>query len=75
MKYKLQAYYQTKVIPFLKEFARLLVFSLPALLIQLVTENPALTGTYGTIILYVLRSWDKSIHEDNTNDKSGLLPF
>lgn len=57
------------------EFARLLVFALPGFLITVLTNNPELGGSLGATILLVLKSVDRAIHEDKTNDIKGLLPF
>lgn len=57
------------------EFARLLVFSIPGLLITVLTNNPELGGTSGGLILAVLKSYDRGVHEDKTNNVKGLLPF
>lgn len=59
----------------LKELGRLLVFSLPGALILFFTNSPELAGAYGVPILYLLRAVDKGIHEDETNDAKGLVPF
>lgn len=66
---------KTKLIAAGKEALRILVFALPAILIQVFTDNPALAGTYGGTILLILRSWDKAIHEDKSTETKGLLPF
>lgn len=58
----------------LKEFARLLIFALPAILIQLLTNDPALAGQYGVSALILLKTLDKAIHEGN-NQYKGILPF
>lgn len=57
------------------EAARLLVFSIPGILITVFTSNPELGGSLGATILLVLKSVDRAIHEDKTNDVKGLLPF
>lgn len=58
-----------------KEFSRLLIFAIPGILIQVLTNNPELSVGWGGIALGFLKSWDRSIHEDTANDKNGLLPF
>jgi hypothetical protein len=63
------------IVEGLKEVARLLVLSLPALLIELLTDDPNLAAGYGTLILFVLRALDKYIHENPNINKNGLLPF
>jgi hypothetical protein len=57
------------------EFARLLVFAIPGLLITVLTNNPELGGSAGTIILALLKSVDRGIHEDKSTPSTGLLPF
>ena len=59
----------------LLEAARLLVFAIPAILITVLSDNPTLGGSLGGTILLVLKSIDRSIHEDKTNNVKGLLPF
>lgn len=63
------------IIEGLKEVGRLVIFALPTVLIQIFTDNPALAGTYGTVILIALRAIDKAIHEDKTIKAKGILPF
>lgn len=58
-----------------KEVLRLVVLAIPALLIQIFTGNPQLTGTYGTVILFVLRAIDSYIHNNKNIQANGLLPF
>lgn len=57
------------------ELARLLVFALPGLLITVMTNNPELGGSLGTVILALLKSIDRGIHEDKSTTSTGLLPF
>lgn len=57
------------------EFARLVVFALPGILIAVLTSNPELGGAYGALILGILKSIDRGIHEDKTTEAKGLLPF
>lgn len=59
----------------LKELLRLAIFAIPAALIQILTNDPTLTGTYGAGILFILRAVDKTIHDNKNNDKNGILPF
>lgn len=59
----------------LKEIGRLLVFSLPAALILLLTENPEIAGQFGIPLLFLLRAVDKGIHEDKSVESRGLVPF
>lgn len=59
----------------LKELGRLVVFAIPAILIQVVTDNPNLTLGYGSVILGVLRAVDKAIHDNPDIKSKGLLPF
>lgn len=66
---------KTALFEGLKEVGRLVVFALPAVLIQILTDNPALAGTYGTGILILLRALDKGVHEDETIEAKGILPF
>jgi len=66
---------KTTLVAFLKELARLVIFSLPGALILLFTQSPELAGAYGVPILYILRSIDKGIHEDETTTAKGLVPF
>lgn len=57
-----------------KEVLRVVVFSLPAAIILLLTESPELAGAFGAPILLILRAVDKAIHVADT-DKQGLVPF
>jgi intein-encoded DNA endonuclease-like protein len=66
---------KTNIIKFLKEIARLAIFSLPGAAILVLTQNPEIAGTYGTGILFVLRAIDKAIHDDEDIKLKGLLPF
>lgn len=59
----------------LKEFSRLVVLALPAIAIQVITNDPFATTVYGGLILGVLKSWDRSVHEDEANESNGILPF
>lgn len=59
----------------LLEAGRLLVFAIPGILITVLTSNPELGGSLGATILLVLKSVDRGIHDDKTNDVKGLLPF
>jgi hypothetical protein len=59
----------------LLEAARLLVFAIPAVLITVFTDNPSLGGSLGGTILLVLKSIDRSIHENPATPVKGLLPF
>lgn len=57
------------------EFARLLVFAIPGILITVLTANPELGGSLGATILLVLKSIDRGVHESDATPKTGLLPF
>lgn len=57
------------------EFLRLVVLALPALAIQVVTGDAALSSTYGGAILFALKAVDRYIHENPNINKNGLLPF
>lgn len=59
----------------LLEAARLLVFAVPGILITVLTDNPSLGGSLGGTILLVLKSIDRSIHENPATPVKGLLPF
>lgn len=58
-----------------KEFGRLLVLAIPAILIQVITDDPVASTVIGGAILGVLKSWDRAIHEDPKDERDGLLPF
>lgn len=58
-----------------KELLRLVILAVPALAIQILTGNSALAGTYGTVILFVLRTLDSYIHNNPKINQNGLLPF
>lgn len=62
------------IINALKEAGRLVVFGLPAILIQVVTKDPTLSTYAGGFILVALRSIDKAVH-DSPSASNGLLPF
>lgn len=57
------------------EAARLLVFAVPGILITVLTDNPSLGGSLGGTILLVLKSIDRSIHDNPATPVKGLLPF
>lgn len=59
----------------LKEVGRLVVFSIPGFIIQVVSGDAALSASYGGIILAILRSVDKAIHDNPDTPSNGLLPF
>lgn len=59
----------------LKEAARLVLFAVPGILIQIISNNPNLTLGYGSVILAVLRSIDKAVHDNPNISLPGLLPF
>lgn len=59
----------------LKEIGRLLIFSLPAALILLLTSNPELAGQYGIPALFILRAIDKGLHDNTETATKGLVPF
>ena len=59
----------------LKELVRMIVFSLPAALIQIMTSNPALTLGYGGTVLIVLKYIDSYIQANPNSSLKGLLPF
>lgn len=59
----------------LLEVLRLLVFSLPGAAILLLTQSPEVAGAWGVPLLFLLRALDKGIHEDETTDAKGLVPF
>lgn len=63
------------VVKGLLEFARLLVFAIPGILIQVLTKDPSLALGYGAPILGVLRSVDAYIHANPDTNLNGLLPF
>lgn len=65
----------TKLIAALKEVARLVIFSIPGILITVLTSDPTIAGSFGVPILMVLRAIDKAIHEDKGTASKGLLPF
>lgn len=66
---------KSSIASLLKEVARLVIFSIPGAFILVLTNNPSLAGSYGVPILYVLRAWDKAIHENKDTPSQGLLPF
>lgn len=57
------------------EFLRLLVFAIPGIFIQVLTNDPFASTAIGGIILASLKSYDRGVHEDPTTSKTGLLPF
>lgn len=64
--------------PFVKSMLELLrigVFALPGLLIQILTNDPALAFGYGIPVLGALKSIDKYLHENPDIKLTGLLPF
>lgn len=66
------------VSPFRKAFLellRLFVFAVPGVLVQLLTNNPALALGYGAPVLALLRTADAYIHANPNTNLNGLLPF
>lgn len=63
------------IIKALKELGRLVVLSLPALAIQIISGNPDLTLQYGGTILFLLKGIDQYIHKNPSINANGLLPF
>lgn len=63
------------IIKGLKEAGRLVVFAIPGILIQVVSNDPTLAAVYGGLILTVLKAVDRSIHENPETELKGLLPF
>jgi hypothetical protein len=63
------------LIKAVKELLRLVVLAIPALAIQVITNDPSLTAQYGVPVLFVLKAVDRYIHENPSIDKNGLLPF
>jgi len=59
----------------LLEAGRLVVLAIPGILIQVVSNDPALAASYGGIILLILKSLDRGVHESKTTDATGVLPF
>lgn len=60
----------------LKEVARLIVFAIPAIVIQVVSSNPGIAETaIGGILLLLLRGIDRGIHENPKVESNGLVPF
>lgn len=61
------------------EFARLLVLGIPAFLVGLAinawTNDPTFSTGVGSVVLGLLKAYDRQIHEDPSNSKTGLLPF
>jgi hypothetical protein len=66
---------KTQLTAALKEVARLIICAIPAILIQALTNDPALVGTYGAPLLLILRAVDKAIHEDKSIATKGIIPF
>lgn len=69
------AVYKENVITAVKEIARLVVFAIPGIAIQVISGDAALSSAYGGIILLALKGVDKSIHDDPINPSTGILPF
>lgn len=63
------------LIKAVEESLRLIAFSLPAIAIQVITGNAALTASYGGTILTILRGVDKYIHENPNIKLNGLTTF
>jgi hypothetical protein len=64
-----------RLINGLKEAGRLVVLAIPAILIQVLSNDPELSVGLGGTILLVLKAVDRAIHEDKTTKSTGLLPF
>lgn len=62
------------VVKGLLEAGRLLVFSVPAILIQVISGDPALSSGIGVPILIGLKALDRAVHEGK-NPFKGILPF
>lgn len=72
---QVQSNRRNAIIKALKELGRLVVLGIPALAIQLISNNPADALQYGGSTLFVLRALDKYIHENKNLNSDGLLPF
>lgn len=62
-----------------KEFGRIVFLALPsfliALLVQYMSTSPELsTGVFG-LILAILKSYDRGLHEDKSTNINGIAPF
>lgn len=59
----------------LLEAARLVVFAVPGILIQVVSNDPTLASVYGGLILVVLKAIDRAVHQNSNTSLTGILPF
>lgn len=61
------------------EFLRLVVLGIPAFLVGVAvnawTNDPAFSTGVGSVILGILKSYDRSVHENPNTDKNGIVPF
>lgn len=63
------------IVAAIKEAFRLVVFSLPGVLIYVISNDAELSTIYGGTILTVLRGIDKYIHENRNINATGIVPF
>lgn len=42
---------------------------------SIIPLSPEINTLIGGTLMTILKSWDRSIHEDDTNPSKGLLPF
>lgn len=57
------------------EAGRLILLAIPGILITVISDNPELGAGIGGILLVVLKSLDRGIHEDPETEARGVLPF
>lgn len=62
-----------------KEFGRLFVATVPgfvaATAVNAWTNDPTFSTGIGAIIFGLVKSYDKSIHDDPTTSRTGVIPF
>lgn len=57
------------------ELLRMAIFSIPSLIIWVITNNPSLALGFGGPILLAAKTVDEYIHKNPNTDSNGLLPF
>jgi len=61
------------------EFLRLVVLAIPSFLVGLAvqawTNDPQFSTGIGAIVLGILKSYDRSVHENPTTPSTGIVPF
>lgn len=72
---KISSTQKASLVKGLKEIGRLLVLSIPGIVIYVISSDPDLSLKYGGLVLFLLKGIDKGIHENPNINANGLVPF